>query len=103
MSQHTDSSDDFSRCPVPKTHRRLVECHVLWHQALSQYQQPVHFQANLNATIQALRNITFVTQSEKHAFKDFDSWYAPWQERMKAEPRLRWLRDARNTVVKQGE
>jgi len=70
---------------------------------LSQYQQPVHFQANLNAMIQALRNITFVTQSEKHAFKDFDSWYAPWQERMKAEPRLKWLRDARNTVVKQGE
>jgi hypothetical protein len=102
-SREIERFGDFSRCPIPKTHRRLIEAHVLWHQALSQYQQPMHFQANLNGTIQALRNITFVLQSEKHTFNDFDAWYAPWQERMKAEPVLRWLRDARTAVVKQGE
>ncbi len=94
---------DYSRCPLPKTHRRLVEAHLLWHQTLAQYQQPDLFQANLNATIQALRNITFVLQSEKHSFNQFEEWYGCWQERMKTNPVLRWLKDARNTVVKQGE
>jgi len=94
---------DYSRCPLPKTHRRLVEAHVLWHQSLDRYQQPELFQANLNATIQALRNTTFVLQSEKHLFSKFEDWYGPWQERMKADPILRWLIYARNTVVKEGE
>lgn len=99
----SDTSVDYSRCPIPKTHRRLVEAHVLWHQALEQYQQPELFQANLNATIQALRNVTFILQSEKHLFSHFEDWYASWQERMKVDPVLQWLKDARNTVVKQGE
>lgn len=99
----SDTSVDYNRCPIPKTHRRLVEAHVLWHQTLEQYQQPELFQANLNATIQALRNVTFVLQSEKHSFSHFEDWYGPWQERMKVDPVLKWLKDARNTVVKQGE
>jgi hypothetical protein len=94
---------DYSRCPLPKTHRRLVEAHVLWHQSLEQYHQPDLFQANLNATIQALRNITFILQSEKHSFTQFEDWYKRWQERIKADSILRWLKEARNTVVKQGE
>jgi hypothetical protein len=76
---------------------------VLWHQSLEQYHQPDLFQANLNATIQALRNITFILQSEKHSFTQFEDWYKRWQERIKADPILRWLKEARNTVVKQGE
>jgi len=94
---------DYSRCPLPNTHRRLAEAHLLWHQTLDQYQQPDLFQANLNATIQALRNITFILQSEKHIFSNFEEWYGRWQERMKADPILRWLIGARNTVVKEGE
>jgi hypothetical protein len=94
---------DFSRCPIPKTHRRLIEAHVLWHQTLQQYHQPEFFHANLNATIQALRNVTFVLQAEKEAVTNFEEWYAPWQERLIANPLLRWLKDARNIVVKQGE
>jgi len=99
----SNTSIDYNRCPIPKTHRRLVEAHVLWHQALEEYQQPELFQANLNATIQALRNVTFILQSEKHSFSDFEDWYEPWQERMKVDPVLKWLKDARNVVVKQGE
>lgn len=99
----SDSSVDYSHCPIPKTHRRLVEAHLLWHQALTQYQDPEAFRANLNAAIQALRNVTFILQSEKHEFSNFDDWYEPWQERLKANPILKWLKDARNTIVKQGE
>jgi hypothetical protein len=42
-------------------------------------------------------------QSEKHSFSQFDNWYKYWQERLKADPILRWLKEARNTVVKQGD
>jgi hypothetical protein len=99
----SDSSVDYTHCPIPKTHRRLVEAHLLWHQTSAQYQYPEAFRANLNATIQALRNVTFVLQSEKDLFSNFDAWYAPWQERLKADPVLQWVKDARNKVVKQGD
>ena len=92
-----------SHCPVPQTHRRLLDAHNLWHQAAENYGNADLFRANLNATIQALRNITFVLQSEKHAFEDFDTWYTPWQTRMGASRVLTWVKDARNTVVKQGD
>lgn len=94
---------DYSDCPIPAAHRRLAEAHLMWHQALSNYQEPDAFRANLNATIQALRNITFTLQSEKHSIADFDSWYGGWRARLAADPDARWLIDARNTVVKQGD
>lgn len=95
--------EDYGLCPVPKTHRRLVEGHVLWHQALATYQDVDSFRANVNALIQALRNITFILQSEKHRVSDFDEWYGAWQARMASTPLLTWVKDARNTVVKQGD
>ena len=92
-----------SHCPVPQTHRRLLDAHNLWHQAAATYGNADLFRANLNATIQALRNITFALQSEKHTFENFDTWYAPWQARMRGSRVLSWAKDARNTVVKQGD
>ena len=58
-------------CPIPAAHRRLKEAHLLWHQTLDKYQEPDAFRANLNATIQALRNVTFALQAEKHSIPDF--------------------------------
>src|SRR5260370_10501050 len=90
-------------CPLPKTHRRLTEAHLLWHQTLDRYHDPDAFRANLNATIEALRNVTFVLQNEKNIFPNFEEWYGPWQARLKADPAAKWLHDARTTVVHQGE
>jgi hypothetical protein len=75
----------------------------LWHQALDNYHDPEAFRANLNAAIEALRNVTFVLQSEKNCFSDFDSWYSPWQARLKSDEAAKWLHTARTTVVHQGE
>ena len=69
-----DLGVDYRRCPIPKTHRRLVEAQALWHQSLDLYQKPELFHANLKATIQALRKVTFVLQSEKRMFGEFDDW-----------------------------
>lgn len=98
-----ENSVDYSLCPIPKSHRCLVDAHVLWHQTLDHYQEPEVFRANLNATIEALRNITFKLQNEKGTFTDFDAWYKPHKERLKADPVCKWVHDARTTVVHQGE
>ena len=104
MSDPPFSTDGPSTgCPIPTTHKRLLETHELWHQAASNYSNPDLFRTYLNASIQALRNITFALQSEKHAFDDFEAWYSPWQTRMKASSVLVWAKDARTRVVKQAD
>jgi len=39
--------------------------------------------------------VTFVVQKEKAAFKDFDAWYTPRQEILKADATANWLNQAR--------
>ena len=95
--------NDKSDCPIPAAHRGLRDAHMLWHQALSNYHNPDKFRANLNATIQSLRNITFALQNEKSAFADFDKWYGPWQQKLKDDPTAKWMNSARVAIVHQGD
>jgi hypothetical protein len=99
----SEALDDLHQCPIPLTHRRLKHAHLLWHQCLDAYHDPERFLANLNATIEALRNVTFVVQKEKSAFKNFDQWYKPRQEILKADVTAKWLNEARVTIVHQGD
>jgi metal-responsive CopG/Arc/MetJ family transcriptional regulator len=103
VQNHANNNTDYGRCQIPATHRRLAEAHLLWHQTLSHYQEPDAFRANLNATIQSLRNVTFALQSEKKAIPKFDEWYEKWRTRLAEVPDARWLINARNAVVKQGD
>ena len=102
----TESPDVVAQldlCPLPTTHRRLIDAHNLWHQTAANYSNSDLFRANLNATIQALRNVTFAVQSEKGVFDAFEAWYTPWQARLMASSVSKWVKDARNLVVKQGD
>lgn len=102
--QHSlDDVAEAGACPIPKTHSRLQEAHRLWHQALDLYSEPEGFRINLNACIQALRNVTFVLQKEHAGVPNFEHWYTNWQMHMKQDPIMRWLVDARNTIVKEGD
>lgn len=78
---------------------RLEQAHRLWHQTHAAYFDPNGFQANLNSLIEALRNVTFMLQSEKKAISNFDSWYKDIQDQLKKDQILSWLSDARTTVV----
>lgn len=100
-----DGSERFTdACPVPRTHSRLSEAHAFWHEALSAYHDPRAFVAKLNALIQTLRNVTWALQKELGPHPELTgSWYEGWQERMRADTRLRWLVAARNQIVKQGD
>ena len=98
----TDSGPEKG-CPIPATHRRIEDGHRHWHEACSNYWDPQAFRVGLNAAIQALRNVTWILQSELKHSPGFDEWYGSWQEKMKKDDRMRWLVDARNKVVKQGD
>ncbi len=87
------------KCPIPNTHSRLDQAHELWHQSLLHYEDPNGFLANLNSTVEALRNVTFMLQNEKQSIPQFDSWYSEWQERLRSDRVLSWLSSARTTVV----
>jgi len=103
LDRSTETPNALAECPIPMTHRRLKHAHLLWHQCLDAYHDPERFLANLNATIEALRNVTFVVQKEKAAFKDFDAWYIPRQEILKSDATAKWLNQARVTIVHQGD
>lgn len=90
------------QCPLPNTHQRLRQAHLLWHQSSENYQDVDRFLTNVNSLIQELRNVTFILQSEKSRFPNFENWYRPWQERLRHDKDAKWLKDARNLVVKQG-
>lgn len=90
-------------CPIPAAHNRLEEAHRLWHQAANQYEDQVGFRTNLNACIQALRSVTFVIQKQKSNIPNFESWYTEWQKKLKADPILYWIVQARNIIVKEGD
>jgi hypothetical protein len=46
------------------------------------------------------RSMTLVMQNLRTHDRDaFDSWYAPWQEEMKADPLMRYFRDLRTKVI----
>lgn len=90
-------------CPIDPAERRLREAHRHWHTCLNEYQSPDDFQIALNSSIQALRNVTFVLQSAKKSIPGFDDWYAAEQNAMRSDAVLRWVVEARNSIVKKGD
>lgn len=86
-------------CNVVQAHKRLLEAHRLWHQALENYFDPEGFRTNVNAAIQALRNVTFALQNEKSKIPNYGEWYPTWQEALKSDEIMHWLCDARTAIV----
>lgn len=99
MEEKNEKASAERICPIPNTHSRLEQVHLLWHQALEKYGSPDGFVANLNSTVEALRNVTFMLQNEKHEIPGFDKWYDEWRDKMKADPIMNWLNQARTIVV----
>jgi hypothetical protein len=98
----TDHPEDRV-CPLGNVHRRMDDAHRLWHQALEAYFNPDRFRVALQSCIQALRTITWLLQNHKGLIPDFEGWYGEWQTRMRADPIMRWLVEARNRIEKRGD
>ena len=97
------SKSKKDKCPIFTTERRLDDCFQLWIATKEKYFDSVQFRVYLNSLIQALRNVTWILQSSKSIFLNFDPWYKQWQDKMRADSILKWLVDARNTIVKKGD
>jgi hypothetical protein len=103
MSSTERSEQHDSACPLAAIDRRLDDVHRHWHSAERSYFEPQAFRVAIQTAIQTLRTVTFILQSNKHLFPEFDTWYAPWQEKLKADVLMRWMVDARNKIEKQGD
>lgn len=85
-------------------HTRLRQAHDLWHRAAESYPDPDEFVLQINQLITTLRQVTFMLQKQKDKIEDFDSWYEEdWRTRMKGDPLMVWLHDARTTIEKVGD
>lgn len=93
--------NDCGECPIPDTHQKLKEAGYFLGKCAEHYHEPEDFQFNLNAFIQALRNTTFMLQSEQSKPEGFRAWYASKQAEMRESDLLRRFIQARNVVVKQ--
>jgi hypothetical protein len=89
-----------ANCPLPSTHQRCAETQYFLEQSLLHYHSPQPFLHNLNAFIQALRNITFILQSELKNREGFGTWYDEKRAEMRSIPPLKRMVEARNIVVK---
>lgn len=104
MPKPTERSElHDSACPLAAVDRRLDDVHRHWHSAERAYFEPTAFRVGIQTAIQTLRTVTFILQSNKRLIPEFDAWYEPWQERLKADALMRWMVDARNKIEKQGD
>jgi hypothetical protein len=104
MSKPSERSElHDTGCPLAAVDRRLEDVHRHWHSAEQAYFEPTAFRVSIQTSIQTLRTVTFILQSNKHFIPDFDAWYGPWQEKLKADALMRWMVDARNRIEKQGD
>jgi hypothetical protein len=90
-------------CPLEAAHTRLRQAHELWHRLVAAYPDPDEFVLQLNALIVTLRQVTFMLQKQKERIEDFEGWYGAWQDRMRADPVMKWLHDARTHIEKRGD
>ncbi len=90
-------------CPLEPVHKRLEDLHRQWHAAGAAYFDPEAFRVAIQTAIQTSRTVSFILQSNKRSFSDFDAWYGSWQEKFKADPLMRWMVEARNKIEKQGD
>ena len=90
--------------PTQSTLRRLMDAHQYWDQAAAGCFGTALVRINVNACIQALRSTTFILQSHKKALPDLRFGTQEYGgTKMRGDPALRWLVDARNRIVKQGD
>jgi hypothetical protein len=82
---------------------RLFQMRQLWEDAATSYFDPSRFQLSLQNCITVSRTVTFILQSNKEHMDGFDEWYEGHRTTWNNDPIMRWARDARNAIEKQGD
>jgi hypothetical protein len=84
-------------------HTRLDDVAQLIKQARDTYFKPKLFRLNCNNAISTLRTVTFVMQKNKDKIPDFDKIYKSHVLSSKDNKIMEWLKDARNSIEKEGD
>ncbi len=100
---HDNYDPHSNTCPLAAVDRRAQDVHQQWHQAEQAYFDPDQFRIAIQTAIQTLRTVTFILQKHKRQIPNFEAWYGAWQQRLAADPLMRWMVDARNKIEKQGD
>jgi hypothetical protein len=90
-----------NNCPILATHEKYNEAVYFLCKTMEAYHRPEEFRFNLNAFIQAFRNITFMLQSEAVKPSNFEQWYSQKRLEMSDNRLMRAFVVARNVIVKQ--
>ena len=94
-------TEEIANSPISSTADKFWESWYFLLKVVDCYHDPHTFRYNLNAFIQALRNITFILQSEPSKPDGYQAWYDGWRKRLSgSEVASRFLK-ARNIIVKQ--
>jgi hypothetical protein len=88
---------------LPRTHRRLGHAHLLWHRTADDYSDADAFTASFNATLEALRSVTWMLEKEHGAIPHFEDWYPAQQVSLGQDRVMRWLKQSRTHVVHRGD
>ncbi len=98
-----DDQETVQPCPVTAAHRRLIDCHEIWHATEQGYMEPEAFRLNLNNLIQNLRNVTWLLQKQKANLPNFAQWYGAWRESVAQDSIMTWIVRSRNRIVKESD
>src|SRR6478609_5941356 len=93
----------MSEIDLAKFQTRLTDGLVYTLRTRIFYFNPPEFRRNLNAAMEALRSSTWVLQKACEQLPSFQGWYDTQQAAMRHDPKLRWLVDSRNRVIKEGD
>ena len=94
---------DINDCILNNVEKRWLDSWDLWINCAKNYCNPESFRLNLNNCIQTLRSITWILQKSSNNIPGFNEWYKNQQLRMKNDKILKWLKNSRNRIVKEGD
>jgi hypothetical protein len=83
--------------------QRLLQMRQLWQDAADSYFDPHRFHLSLQNCITVSRTVTFILQSNKEHMEGFDPWYEAHRLKWNADPIMKWAKEARNSIEKQGD
>jgi hypothetical protein len=65
--------------------------------------EPELFRLSTNQFLQTSRTVTFIVQKNKDQIPGFDDWYRPITAEWGQDAVMKWARDSRNTIEKEGD
>lgn len=83
--------------------KRLSDLWLLLERCHATYMEPELFRLNTNQFLQTSRTVTFIIQKNKGTIPAFDAWYQPLVADWSSDAVMKWAKDSRNRIEKEGD